>query len=88
MSKLKFTLQKVQKLNVWSLLSGMAITAGINSLFIWNSYSSRFEAEAACNQSNLYCHHDKETKQILGLDYQKSIDFKLGWPVMNRYKYR
>ena len=65
------------------ILAGGAIYIGFNV----KSYSSRFEAEAACNRSYLYCHHDKETRQILGLDYQETKEFILGWPVMKRYRY-
>ena len=65
------------------ILSGGAILIGLNL----RNYSSKFEAEVACNRSSHYCHHDKETRQILGLDYQESREFKLGWPVIKRYPY-
>ncbi len=68
---------------------GLIVLALGGILIIYNArnYSSRFEAEAACNESSLYCHHDKETRQILGLDYKETQKFKLGWPVIKRYRY-
>ena len=65
------------------LFAGGAICIGFNL----KGYSSKFEAEAACNRSSLYCHHDKETRQILGLDYKETVKFKIGWPVIKRYRY-
>ncbi len=72
-----------KNISVLFVLCGSTIFFGLN----FNSYSSRFEAEVACNRSSHYCHHDKETRQILGLDYQETKEFKLGWPVMQRYRY-
>ena len=88
MKKRKAMREKIKKLKpsksaLIFILTGGAIYIG----FSFQAYSSRFEAEAACNRSYLYCHHDKETRQILGLDYQETKDFKLGWPVLKRYRY-
>ncbi len=85
MTKLKFPPSKI---HVLLLIAGALIGINFNSLGLNKKYSSRFEAESACNESELYCHHDKETKQILGLDYQETMKFKLGWPVTKRYKYK
>ena len=74
-------------LNPWTLATGILIGIGTNNLIIYRFYPSRFEAEVACNQSYLYCHHDKEPKQVLGLDHEKARDFILGWPVVQRFRY-
>ena len=85
MSLLKKVIKKSSylKLTTIFMVSGTILGIYINT----KPYSSRFEAEAACNQSKLYCHHDKETRQILGLDYEETKEFKLGWPVVKRYHY-